>query len=267
MPGAAACATPALATTFSFNDFSSVANLTINGNAGQVGNTLQLTPPTTGQSGSAFSTVQATLGSNASFSTLFSFQITSNGSFGDADGPGADGIVFVLQTQANNVGGAGGGIGYSGIAPSVGVEFDTYDNGGPADPNGNHVGIDVNGNVSSVATATSPGRFNDGQVWFVWVDFNGATNTLETRWSTSSARPAAAQLTSVQNIAGILGQTSAFVGFTAGTGAGFGDQRILSWQFRDSFNPIGNTAPEPGTLVLLGAAFGAFALRRRQRRH
>lgn len=73
-------------------------------------------------SGGAFLTNAISLANDASFGTAFSFQITN------PFNTGAGGIVFVVQTVANNVGG-GGGIGYAGRANSVGVEFDTWDNG------------------------------------------------------------------------------------------------------------------------------------------
>ena len=41
--------------------------------------------------------------------------------------------------------GAGGGIGYSDIPRSLGIEYDTWFNGELGDPNGNHVGIDLGG--------------------------------------------------------------------------------------------------------------------------
>lgn len=58
---------------------------------------------------------------------------------------GADGIVFVLQPLSVNAGTAGGGIGFAGITPSIGVEFDTYENAW--DPTYCHVVIEKNGNV------------------------------------------------------------------------------------------------------------------------
>jgi hypothetical protein len=67
----------------------------------------------------------------------------------------------------------------------------------------------------------------------------------------------------------VFGQSSAFVGFTAGTGSGFEDQDILSWQFKNSFNPItggGGVPDASSTLPLLGASLGAiWALARRFR--
>src|SRR5947209_8791893 len=178
---------------FTYVNFASTAGLQLNGNTTTAGNELRLTSSAPFQSGSAFTTTAVGLAANYSFSTHFKFRITRNAGIGDGDGTGADGLVFVIQTVSNNVGGAGGGIGYAGINNSLGIEFDTYDNGaGAGDPNGNHVGIDLNGSVNSVATALEPTRFNNGQIWDVWVDYNGATNGLEVRWSNTGVRPGAA---------------------------------------------------------------------------
>lgn len=251
------------ATTLTYDDFSSVAGLQLNNDAGRVGNVLRLTPATTSQRGSAFSTSAITLASNVSFSTYFQFRITNSGGTADGDGVGADGIVFVLQTVSNTAGGSGGGIGYSGLANSVGVEFDTYNNLPQfGDPDGNHVGIDLAGSVLSVKTQLEPTRFNNGQIWNAWIDFNGATNLLEARWSLSAARPAAAQLSDTVNLASVLGSSTAFAGFTAGTGGGFGDQDILRWEFRDTFSPIDDSIPEPATFGLLAAGLLVIVARR-----
>ncbi len=236
-------------------DFSDVSDLKLNGNASQQGNTLQLTPSAAGQSGSAFSLSTVALNNSSSFSTKFQFQITSPGGIGDGDGQGADGIVFAVQTQSNSVGGAGGGIGYQNISPSVGIEFDTYDNGlGVGDPNGNHAGVDLNGNIFSVATALEPTRFNDGKVWTAWVDYDGATDLIEVRYNETGIRPASANLSYTVDLALDLGSPNAYVGFTAGTGSGYGDHRILSWELRTDFKPIdipGDGVPDGGSSFAL----------------
>jgi hypothetical protein len=100
---AIACTGGGNATSFLYNDFSSVAGLQLNGNAAQVGNVLRLTPSAGFQSGSAFSTSQTTLGTGASFSTYFRFQLANNGGIGDGDGQGADGIVFMGRAAASAI--------------------------------------------------------------------------------------------------------------------------------------------------------------------
>jgi len=148
------------------------------------------------------------------------------------------------------------------ITPSIAVEFDTHDNNvANGDPNGNHAGIDLNGSTNSVATAIEPVRFNDDQIWNAWVDYDGST--LEARWSLNAARPVAAQLSAVEDLSAILGQSTAFVGFTAGTGLGFETHDILNWTFADSYAPIA-PVPEP-VMHVWGAAVGAVALSSRVR--
>lgn len=248
-----ALASPAAAAPIvNYTDFSSVSGLTLNGNAAQAGNALRVTPANFGQSGSAFSTNTVSLASNASFSTFFQFRFTNPGGAHDGQGLGADGLVFVVQTVGNNVGGAGGGIGYFGINNSVGIEFDTWNNGGGDNNSSNHIGIDVNGSVNSVVLAeVTEADMNNGDIWSAWIDYNGATNLLEARLNRSGVRPAAAMLSLTRNLALDLGTTNAFVGFTSGTGAAFANHDVLSWTLNDNFSPIGQV-PEPGSLVLLG---------------
>ena len=250
---AAIIAPTASAAAISFNDFSSVAGLSINGNASQVGNELQLTPATFSQGGSAFSTTQVSFDQNASFSTQFDFRITNPGGAGG----GADGLAFSLQTQGNNVGGSGGGLGYAGILDSLTIEFDTFNNGEFG--GSNHVAIHRDGSVLAPLASTPflQPNFDNGDVWRAWVDYNGVSDLLEVRWAqgANAQRPGAALLSLAGlDVPTILGQTSAFVGFTAATGAGFGDHRILSWQLNSSFNPIGVPAPAGLALILLGLA-------------
>jgi len=260
------------ATVINFSNFANCSTLQINGNAACVSNVLRVTPATFGQSGSAFSNTLIPLGGGNTFSTVFSFQITGSGGSSDGDGLGADGLTFTVQPNASTAGGGGGGIGYAGISKSVAAEFDTWNNGaGAGDPDGNHVGIDLNGSVFSVVTAPVATRMNNGAVWWAWIDYNGSV--LELRLSSTSTRPASPTLSYTVNLVSVLGGTQAYVGFTSGTGAAFGNHDILTWQFDNSFAPFGAAATNVPVLsegslaamALVLGLIGALALRWRRR--
>ncbi|MCZ8222733.1 MAG: hypothetical protein O9324_01905, partial [Microcystis sp. LE19-84.1B] len=191
-----------------------------------------------GQSGSAFLTNRISLENNASFSTAFQFQISNPQGIADNDGQGADGLVFVVKTVANNTGGSGGGIGYSGINPSLGIEFDTYNNGSIDDGSGNHVGININGNIDSVVLQPIPTRLNNGNIWTAWVDYNGVDTLLEVRLASTNQRPDNPLLSYSVDLISVLQTPNAYIGFTSGTAAASGYHDVLSWDFNTTYNPI-----------------------------
>jgi len=230
------------AVTHNFADFCNLSTITLSGTAkrpirnpvnfgGQC--VLRLTDGIN-QAGGGFLSKPVSLAKNASFSTAFNFQITNSVGSSDGDGKGADGLVFVVQTKDNLLGGKGGGIGYSGHK-SIGVEFDTWNNGRSDGNNGNHIGIDINGDVNSIARKNISTRMNNGAIWYAWVDYNGVTKYMEVRLSQKATRPAAATLSHKVDLPAALGTTVAFVGFTSGTGDAGGTHDIRNWQFKNRF--------------------------------
>jgi len=260
---------------FTYTEFSSASigsSLQINGSAAapaapvgpETAPVLRLTPAQMWQSGSAFRKDSIQLRNNASFSTAFALRMGDGGgaSDGTSNPLGADGIVFVLNTVANNVGGNGGGVGYAGINNSVGIKFDTWAdavaNGYPgnSDPDGNFVAVYENGSTQTAGyspywptnPSTEPQYYSpvtsmkNGHIWYAWIDYNGQTQELEVRLSDGvNTRPASPQLGQTIDLSdpSILGSFPAvYAGFTSGTGGAYDNNDILSWQFNDTYQPI-----------------------------
>jgi MYXO-CTERM domain-containing protein len=160
---------------------------------------------------------------------------------------GADGVTFTIQTVSASLGSAGGGLGIGGVSPSVAIEFDTYENDAAsfpriADPSSFHIGVDLNGNMKSAATAMLDQPLDDGRTRYVWVDYDGFVLTV--RLNDAPARPNTPQLAHPLDLSAALsGATAAFVGFTRGTGASYQRQEILSWEYTVPFVE-GGVAPD-----------------------
>lgn len=93
-----------------------------------------------------------------SLDNSFDFQFNMN--FGCTD-IGADGMVFVLQNNPNQLGQSGGDIGYgTNFIPSLAVEFDTYDNIVNADLAADHIAILRDGIVNHTNPSSLAGPVN-----------------------------------------------------------------------------------------------------------
>ena len=70
-----------------------------------------------------------------------SFELVVDIFAGCKDLEGADGIVFGLQPISTSIGTAGGDLGFGEVTPSLGVEFDSYQNIDYEDPTFDHIAI------------------------------------------------------------------------------------------------------------------------------
>jgi len=260
-----AFAVPATADTISFTDFTSLTGLTLNGDAAGVGGVLRLTPASPSKRGSAFLTNALSLGSDQDFEVFFRYRIHSG-----AGMYGSDGMAFLIQSDSRGdaaLGWDGGELGYgpkastptvAKITPSVIVEFDTHRNGG--DPNGNHVALQLNGNAMAAPTAYgTPGFSLNGTSshpsQYAWILYNGTTNLLEVFVGTSSTMPATPLFSYTIDIVATVGST-AYFGFSAGTGGGYNAHDIEAWSV--------HTVPEPAGRLLLLVAGGWMRFRNKR---
>jgi glucose/arabinose dehydrogenase len=211
-----------------FPSFTSASRLQLNGSATTTNSVLRLNNGLN-QRGSAFYKDALSLDTNTSFQTQFQFRL--NG--GDGTG-GADGFTFMLQdAPAGNLtlGDTGGGLGYSGTgAKSLAIEFDTYDNG-DYDPNDNSVAILRDGaTITNLAIATAPFDLNSSTPLNAWVDYNGATDRFDVYLGNTPTKPSTPLLSQTLDLTAILG-SSAYIGFSGGTGGLFNNQDIENWKF------------------------------------
>ena len=83
------------------------------------------------------------------FHLQFKMNFGTNSGAGGSASPGADGIMFVMQTDGPTaLGLQGEGLGFAGFSPSLGIEFDTYWNQNMGDITADHIGIMTNGSVN-----------------------------------------------------------------------------------------------------------------------
>jgi hypothetical protein len=221
------------------------SGVTLNGSSTINGTRLRLTDGGGTEAGSAFFTTPINV---TNFTTDFSFQLTN---------PNADGMTFTLQgTGPTALGPAGGGLGYgpdtpggtAGIAKSVAVKFDLYNNAGEGT---NSTGMYVSG-VSPTTPAldmTSSGvNLHSGDPFNVHMTYDGTTLKMTITDAVNQSQNFSTNWTI--NIPATVGGNTANVGFTAGTGGLTAIQEIVTWTYTtNSGLPTASTptfSPAPG---------------------
>lgn len=187
-----------------------------NGDAKSIGGSCyQLTTASDWQFGSVWYADKLDLNKN--------FDLEFDLNFGSKD-DGADGIVFVLQTKGNTaIGASGGGIGFEGFSPSLGVEFDDWQNVDLGDPPSDHIAIFKNGSVNhnggsivskAVSAMVNSGNIEDGANHLVRITWDPTSNLLEV-WFDCIKR----QRVIIDMVHSIFnGEHQVFWGFTSATG-------------------------------------------------
>lgn len=174
-----------------------------------------------------------------------SFQVIMDLQFGCKDADGADGILFGFQPLSTSVGQAGEGLGFQGVAPSLGIEFDTWQNGNLGDPVSDHIAISKNGDLNHggpnnlagpVQASATKANIEDCNWHKLRVDWDATAMTLEI-WFDCELR-----LTYTGDIINEIfgGDPLVFWGFTASTGGSNNLQQVcFSYTtFLDGFEDV-----------------------------
>jgi hypothetical protein len=219
-------------TIISHPDFSDVSDLNLNGSATTAGVDLVLTD-TTGQAGSAF-TNDPVIDPAKSFHASFTFNFPA----GPSNDYPADGFTFTVQNDGRGsdaVGDAGGELGYGGsaeITPSIAIGFTT---GFPTGPgavkimeNGSNV-IANNTKFVMCGCSGDPATYS-GQKRYAWVDYSSSSLVLKVFVSKKKTKPDKPFIKAdIGDLSAILG-SSAYAGFTGGTGGSWVEQHIIKWK-------------------------------------
>jgi Legume lectin domain len=211
------------------NGFSGSASLLqLNGGSTVSGSALQLTHDTPLEATSSYYTQQVTLSGSGYFNTDFDFTL------GNGNG---DGFTFVLQNQGPTaVGKLGGGLGYgpdqpngSGnkIAQSVAVKFDLHNNTGEGI---NSTGIYTDGaspTIPAIDLSSSGINLHSGHTFHARLCYCDGSNLS---LSITDLTDFAVFNTAFPiNLVNTIGASTAYAGFTAGTGTSTDTINILNW--------------------------------------
>ena len=197
----------------------------LNGDAEFVGgDCYQLTDAQTYQNGTVW------YGDQIDLEQPFNIQFEMN--LGSIDGQGADGICFVLQTVGTSaIGESGGGLGYLNFGTSLGIEFDTWQNGEYNDPGFDHIAIQRDGDIShngpnNIAGPVQMDPFDpnteDGQNHVVQIVWEPISQTISVYFDCYFRTQG--QIDLINSI--FSGQNLVYWGFTAATGGAVNVQTV-----------------------------------------
>eukprot|EP00262_Sarcandra_glabra_P021340 TRINITY_DN8972_c0_g1_i1.p1 TRINITY_DN8972_c0_g1~~TRINITY_DN8972_c0_g1_i1.p1 ORF type:complete len:354 (-),score=40.70 TRINITY_DN8972_c0_g1_i1:167-1228(-) len=172
---------------------------------------------------------------SVSFSTYFSFSISP----GDGDGLAFVVLPHGFPFECNEGGSFGLLPGLERASGVLAVEFDTSMDEKYRDPNGNHVGIDVDSLVSAKTSDVSSINLvlNSGEKLHCWIDYNANLKKLEVRLSNSGANMPYNPLISYSVDLSEMWKEDMFVGISSFNGNSTQTSSVYSWSFRLKHNP------------------------------
>ena len=221
----------------------SFANPTqVNGSASLAGGVATLTTDFS-QAGSIFATQKQCI---TNYHSVFDFQETPIGNT-----PVADGVTFTVQNDsrgATALGAAGGALGYLfGITPSVASGLDYgHDNFGEGL---NSLDLLYDGSFYVPPFLNpSPIDLTNTDVKHVDETYNASTKTLVVTITDTTTHLSFSHTYTGLDIPSIVGGTTAYVGFTGGTGALRATQKISNWTFTSPPPTISSVSASPNTI-------------------
>ncbi len=219
------------------------SSMTFNGSTDLDDTRLQLTNGGQNEAGSAFFNAPQNI---QSFTTSFAIQLSN---------PAGDGMTFTIQNVGPNALGApGGGLGYgadpstgaAGIATSLAIKFDLFDNDGEG---GNSTGLYTNGEspstvADSIDLTPSGINLHSGTTMNAHLVYDGTNLTMTLTDTPPDASTPVHTFTHAWpiNIPQIVGGNTAYVGFTGGTGGNTSSQKVESWTFTSTVSPTGGVS-------------------------
>ncbi|MGD0938418.1 MAG: chitobiase/beta-hexosaminidase C-terminal domain-containing protein [Terracidiphilus sp.] len=226
--------------------------LALDNGASVTGGMLQLTDGGSGEDRSAWFAQEVAV---QSFITNFTFEQLN---------ALADGMTFTIQSGGVwALGDPGGGLGYQGIADSVAVKFDLYNNAGEgSDSTGLYTG-GAAPTVPAIDLSSTGINLHSGDIMSAQLVYDGTNLTMTLTDTVTNAT-----VTEVfpVNISSAVGGSTAYVGFTGASGGETAIQNVLSWTYMSPAGQFTATPtlsvapgsyPTPQTVTITSATAGA----------
>ncbi|KAL6347555.1 hypothetical protein AAG906_026080 [Vitis piasezkii] len=199
------------------------------------------------------------------FTSNFSFVINSQGSSQHADG-----LTFFLNGTQLHTDTLGGTLGLANeknetnksAVTFIAVEFDTFTNAAKKDPEGEHIGIDINSMIS-VKTVNWSSNITGGKKNHVSISYTSSSHNLsvvlitEVTDSTNTTQSLSYEVDLREYLPEYV-----TMGFSGATGTYFQINKICSWNFSSTLEPPSSVEPGEGkkTELAVGLSVCAFVV-------